>query len=212
MEKFIFDIDGTLLVKDYRYEEEFFKSILGEEDANKFLGILSSLIAKYEKAFSKYDISIFSNFLSENSGINITDDIVREWLAAGSKCDCLLYPGVFEVLEYLKQKNIKIVALTNWFSDMQIGRLKNKQIFDYFDEIYCGDNSAFKPRVEAYKAACGDTDFSKCVMIGDSLEKDILIPLELGMDVVYFCPRDNIKCDEAKVKVIKKLESIKEMY
>lgn len=212
MEKFIFDIDGTLLAKDYRYEEEYFRSVLNFHDAELLLSNIGDLVSEYEHSYFKYDVEELSKFLSKKLEIPISPLIVRNWIEAGKSCDNTIIPGVIETLEYLKAKNKKLVALSNWFYDMQVERLKRTNLFDYFDEVYCADNVALKPDILCFNVACGDIDFSKCVMIGDSLEEDIFIPKQLGMDTVYFNPKGDYENKDEKIKVIKNMIKIKEMY
>lgn len=211
MKKFIFDLDGTLLQKNWSYEQEYFKSILNNDDAEKLLSRMSSLLAEYEKNYLRYDINLLSCYLSDNTGVNISPEIVKRWIEAG--CDYYAtIPGALETLKYLKQKNKSIVALSNWFTDMNVARLKKAGLFEYFDEVYCSDIVDMKPNYSGYIAACGDVALRDVVMIGDSLQNDVLTPLELGMDAIYFCPDETIEVEDKKVKVIRNLKELKEMY
>ena len=212
MEKFIFDLDGTLLKKDYRYEEDYFKSVLSPKDAEKLLANIGDLIALYEAENYKYDILLLSAFFTEKLGFIITPEVISNWVEAGKSCDNTIIPGVVEVLEYLKAKDKKMVVLSNWFRDMQVERLRKTKLFDYFDEIYCADDICLKPNIEAYKKACGETNFSSCVIIGDSLNEDVLVPRSLGIETVYFCPKGDYDSKDDNVKVIKNMIKIKEMY
>lgn len=211
MEKFIFDLDGTLLQKNWSYEEKYFRSVLSNDDAEILLSRMSRLLSEYESSYLRYDVNLLSNYLSEKTGIDINCDIVRNWMRAGMDYYDTI-PGAKEILEYLKEKNKKIVALSNWFTEMNVERLKKAGLFDYFDAIYCSDEVDMKPNPEGYIVACGDTRFQDAVMIGDSLENDVLTPLELGINAVYFCPDERKEVGQSKVKVIRKLKEIKEMY
>ena len=212
MEKFIFDVDGTILEKDYQYESDYFKSVLGDSDATKLLSVLPKLLSKYERGYFKYDVFDLSEYLREKTGLYITPKILNGWIEAGKDCNNKVFPGVRETLEYLKHNGKQVVALSNWFKDMQVARLNKMQLLEYFDEVYGADQVALKPNYECYEAACGEVPFSQCVMIGDSLNEDVLVPLKFGMDAVYFHPKDDDIETDAKVKVIKSIIDIKEMY
>ena len=116
------------------------------------------------------------------------------------------------IIEYLKSKDKKIVALSNWFTEMNKTRLENAGLLKYFDRVYCSDEVDMKPNFSSYITACGDTPLSETVMIGDSLQLDVIRPLELGMDALWFCPNEKKPVDRPKVKVIRRLNEIKEMY
>ena len=211
MKKVIFDLDGTLLKANWQYEEIYFKSILSPEDAEKFIPNISRLLAEYEKTYLRYDFDLLSMYLTEKSGVNISREIVKVWIEAGKDCDEII-AGADEILRYLKQKDKCIVGLSNWFTDMNVGRLKKAGLYDYFDEVYCSDVVDMKPNLGAYIAACGDTEFKDVVMIGDSLKNDVITPLELGINAIYFCKDNQEKVLNPKVKVIRKLNEIKEIY
>lgn len=211
MKKFIFDIDGTLLKTNWQYEEIYFNSVLTSADAESFIPNISVFLANYEKRFPRYDVEMLSQYLTDSSGVNITPDIVRGWMEAGKEYYDVI-PEARELLEYLKEKGKKIVALSNWFTDMNKARLRNAGLLDYFDYVYCSDEVNMKPHYSCYMRACGDTPLNDAVMIGDSLQLDVIVPLELGMDAIYFCPDDKKQMDNPKIKVIRRLSEIKEMY
>jgi hypothetical protein len=56
MEKrIIFELEGTLLNIDSSVEKEYFKSILSNDDYEKFMQVKNKLIKLYEKKFINYD-------------------------------------------------------------------------------------------------------------------------------------------------------------
>lgn len=210
MEKFIFDIDGTLLKTNWQYEEIYFNSVLSSEDAKLFIPNISRLLADYEKNFSRYDINLLSRYLTESFDVMITPDIIRGWLEAGKNYYEVI-PGAKEALDYLKSKDKKIVALSNWFTEMNKTRLERAGLLKYFDAVYCSDLVDMKPSQSSYLMACGDTLPTDTVMIGDSLQLDVMVPLELGMDAIYYCPNENEQVNNPKIKVIRKLNELKEI-
>lgn len=211
MEKFIFDIDGTLLKTNWEYEEIYFKSVLSKRDAEVFIPNISTFLANYESSFLRYDVGILSQYLTEISGVKITPDIIRGWLDAGKGYYDVI-PGTKEVLEYLKEQKKEVVALSNWFTEMNKNRLDNAGLLKYFDRVYCSDEVDMKPNFSSYITACGDTPLTDTVMIGDSLQLDVIAPLELGMNALWYCPNEKKTIDKHKVKVIRRLNEIKEMY
>ncbi len=211
MEKFIFDIDGTLLKTNWQYEEIYFNSVLTPADAEIFIPNIADFLADYERKFPRYDVEMLSQYLTGTSGVRITPDIIRGWMEAGKEYYDVI-PYAKEMLEYLKAKDKKIVALSNWFTDMNKTRLVRAGLVDYFDHVYCSDEVDMKPNPSSYITVCGDTPLNETIMVGDSLQLDVLTPLELGMNAIYFCPDEKKTVDNPKVKVIRRLNEIKEMY
>ena len=203
--KIIFDLDGTLMNADFSLEDKFFRDKLSCEDAEKFVSMKCDLLLKYENLFFKYDISKFSEFLTIESGVKISESLVEEWLNMGSTLNDKLVPDIVDVLEYLKTKDYELIVLSNWFKSTQINRLKKMGLYDYFVEVYGGDDF-LKPNPISYLSICDDV--SECVMIGDSYNNDFLGPKNIGMEAILYDPDDKIseKCK------IKRMNELKEMF
>ena len=80
MEKFIFDIDGTLLKVNWEYEEIYFNSVLNPKDVAIFIPNIAGLLVDYESNFSRYDVNLLSQYLIEKTGVMITPDIIQGWI------------------------------------------------------------------------------------------------------------------------------------
>lgn len=208
MERFIFDLDNTLLTGDFKEENNLFRNRLSAKDAESFIEKKFDLLMEYEATKERYDINILSQFLSDKSGINISSNIIEEWIDYNSNMKDIINPDAFEVLTYLRDKNKSLAILTNWFEKTQIARLKKAGLLDFFDDVYAGD-SYIKPNKQAYINACGNFDVTECIIIGDNLGKDVMAPRELGINSIYY-NENNL---ESVVKPsIKNLKKIKEMY
>lgn len=208
--RFIFDIDGTLLVPDWNYEKEYFSSVLSSSQFDRFFPQIADLLLEYEKNFSKYDVDNLSRFLTDKSGVLITPNIIKGWNDALGKTDAVVIDGVVEVLDYLKSKDKSLVVLTNWFLEPQISRLRSSELLSYFDFIYGGEQG-IKPNPEIYRIACGEYDIDSSIMIGDSLDFDVYGPSYVGMDSIFYNPK-NKEYDKDKVKSIGSMKKIKEMF
>ena len=204
-EKIIFDLDGTLMNADFSLEDDFFSERLEKNDADKFVPVKHDLLLKYEDLFSRYDIKCLSEFLTIGSGVNITEKLIRECILIGSTFKDELVPDIVDVLEYLKSKDYELIVLSNWFKSTQVNRLKKMGLYDYFVEVYGGDEF-LKPNPISYLNVCDDV--SKCVMIGDNYHKDFLGPKNIGMEAILYDPNDKIseKCK------IKRMNELKEMF
>ena len=208
MKRFIFDLDGTIMNADYKEEDKFFETKLNKEELETFNKVKCDLLDEYERLFNFYNIDTLSNFLTEKSGVNISKDIINDWIDAGSSFNDQLVDGIIPLLEYLKYKDKDIVLLSNWFLKTQKDRLKKQGLLDYFDELYGGE-IVMKPNRGAYIKAAGKERFENCVMIGDNYSKDILGARRIGMEGVYFSPKENNIEDKQKVK---RLIDIREMF
>lgn len=197
-ERFIFDLDGTLLFGNYQKEREYFLSVL-KEKGEHFIQNLMSYLDKYENQFPYYSKKVLSTFFLLNANVYIPPEVIEGWIDVNCNMKDEIEPTAIETLEYLKSKNKSIVVLTNWFSKTQINRLKNSNLLQYIDEVYGGD-SYLKPNSESYLNATMDFNINKCIMIGDNVEKDYLGPRKIGMHSILYDPNgknpeinDNIK-------------------
>ena len=213
IDKLVFDIDFTMLIPHFKEEDEFFKSILKEEDAIRFEKERKDLIYEYERSNRKYDIDTFSDWLILH-GFNITPKMIIEWIHfCGDVMGSDIPDGVREFIEIAKYRDIKQGVSTNWWWYSQVNRLKRHDLRDYFGTIITGD-IILKPRRESYILAIGDTPPERCLMIGDDREKDYEGPISLGLKAIWIneeCSfRDLIggKTDDrgSKTKVRKRFE------
>lgn len=206
IKKIIFDIDNTLIdfPKDY---ESSYKKILERHGSNLSGKDLYDSIGTYE--FDKnniyYDKERLLYTINKKLRTNFNMDFMDDFFKMYDNFVTPLDDGVIETLEYLKDK-YKLVILSNWFTDTQKARLKEVGILEYFDEIYGTDIIPMKPRKECFMSVIGDLKPEECVMIGDSLEMDIKVPYEIGMQVYHLN-----KFGTSKYPTIRKIEELKEM-
>ena len=208
-ERFIFDLDGTLLNANFEKEDKFFESVFSKDELEMFLPNKCTLLNEYETLFPRYDVGLLSKFMRARTGVEFTEDVVTRWVQTNATFDDTLVDGVVEVLEYLKSNDKSLVILTNWFSEGQIARLSNAGLLQYFDDVIGGEYS-LKPNRASYYRAADKYDIGSCVMIGDTYEKDVLGPRMFGMEAVYFNEKCKTNCNGEEG--IKKMIKIKEMY
>ena len=100
----------------------------------------------------------------------------------------LLFPGTKEVLQYLLDKGYLLHIITNGFEKTQHGKLHNSGLNGYFKEIITSEGSnSLKPQKEIFEYALGRAGASvqESIMIGDSIEVDIMGAKNAGMDQVH---------------------------
>ncbi len=167
-------------------------------------GLIDKKALRYERfheTLLQYEINDRS--LTENFG----DDYITI-----SPYKTNMFPHCIEVLGYLKEKYV-LHIITNGFEEVQFVKIKNCRIDHYFDQIITSERSGFKkPDIRIFKFSlnAATADASKSLMIGDSLDADIIGARNAGIDQVYFNPNgapheEKITCE---IKSLKELISL----
>ncbi|MGE7773256.1 YjjG family noncanonical pyrimidine nucleotidase [Chitinophaga sp. NPDC101104] len=102
-----------------------------------------------------------------------------------------LFPDTVEVLDYLRDKQYPLHLITNGFEETQKLKLQHSGIGHYFTHIVTSESAgSLKPHREIFDYAMklSNTTAADSIMIGDTLEVDILGAQQAGMDQVYFAP------------------------
>ena len=104
-----------------------------------------------------------------------------------------LFPNTVEVLEYLKL-NYRLHIITNGFQEIQDKKLKNSGIYSFFDEVINSEMAGVKkPNPIIFELALEKANVApeKSIMIGDSLEADILGAMGVGLHALHFNAHDD---------------------
>lgn len=193
MEKFIFDLDYTLLIPDWSCEDKFFKDNLDKETYLKLKSVNQKILDEFEATYPKYDLEELSIFYKQH-GIDLSTLLIEKWMTYnGENIIDTVNEGSIPLLDYLKSQGKKIVLLTNWFSATQIRRLKRSGLYNYFDSIICGDQ-AMKSSEKSFELAIGDTPKDKCLMIGDNKIQDYENAIKFGINA-YLLSNENSLVD-----------------
>jgi putative hydrolase of the HAD superfamily len=99
-----------------------------------------------------------------------------------------LFPNAVEVLDYLKPK-YKLHIITNGFQEVQEKKLLNANIRYYFDQIVNSEMAGVKkPNPLIFELALHKAKITSdsAIMIGDSLEADILGAKAVGFHTLHF--------------------------
>lgn len=191
MEKFIFDLDYTLLIPDWSCEDKFFKENLDKETYLKLKNVNQKILDEFETTYPKYDLEELSSFYKQH-GIDLSTELIKKWMFYnGENIIDTVNDGAIPLLDYLKSQDKKIVLLTNWFSVTQIGRLKRSGLYDYFDSIICGDQ-AMKSSEKSFELAVGNTPKSECIMIGDNKIQDYENALKYGINAYLLSDKNSL--------------------
>jgi putative hydrolase of the HAD superfamily len=100
----------------------------------------------------------------------------------------LLFPYTIEILDYLQSKQYRIHLITNGFEKTQYGKLKSSGLDGYFEAVITSEGSnSLKPHKEIFDYAFRKTGAlpEESIMIGDTIEVDILGAVNAGIDQVH---------------------------
>jgi putative hydrolase of the HAD superfamily len=101
-----------------------------------------------------------------------------------------VFPFTHETLTYLKNKYV-LHIITNGFKDVQAIKLDASNLGQYFSEVITSECvGCTKPdkRIFDHALERAGVRASECLMIGDSLEADMLGAKNAGIDQVFFNP------------------------
>lgn len=124
----------------------------------------------------------------------------------------ILFPDTKEVLQYLADKGYKLHLITNGFETTQHAKLKHSGLAVFFREVITSEGSeSLKPQKEIFEYALNKTGakVENSIMIGDTLDVDILGAMNVGMDQVHV-NYNNSEQDIKPTYTIKTLLELKE--
>ena len=182
MKTIIFDMDGVLFDTERVYDEAW-HLVLTAKGANDVEEIISKC-----RGFNEHDIAI--KLEERFKGIAKGEDCVRELVETTQEIiderGVPLKPGVFELLDYLKENNYEIGLATSTRREIVLKYLKETKLEGYFKFLTTGDMvTNGKPNPEIYLIACGnfDRDPKECIAIEDSIN-GIKAGINAGMKVI----------------------------
>ncbi|MBL7733126.1 MAG: YjjG family noncanonical pyrimidine nucleotidase [Chitinophagaceae bacterium] len=100
----------------------------------------------------------------------------------------LLFPHTTEILDYLTDKQYQLHLITNGFEKTQHSKLKSSGLDKYFIEVVTSEGSnSLKPKKEIFDYAFLKTGAQpeESIMIGDTMDVDILGAMNAGIDQVH---------------------------
>jgi putative hydrolase of the HAD superfamily len=122
----------------------------------------------------------------------------------------ILFPYTKEILEYLIDKGYILHLITNGFEKTQHNKLMYSGLNPFFKEVITSEGSgSLKPNKENFEFAllkCG-AKAAESIMIGDSIEVDILGAVNAGIDQVFV----NHLGIEPEIKPTYTVNSLKEL-
>ncbi len=114
-----------------------------------------------------------------------------------------LFDGAHETLQYLHGK-YTMHLITNGFKESQDLKIKGAGIGKYFDQIIVSEDVGVNkpdPAIFQHALNVAGAEKESSIMIGDSLEADVMGALNFGMDAIYFNPAGLPKPEHVPVQI-----------
>ena len=197
-----FDLDHTLW--DFEKNsalafEKIFQELKFNIDTQQFMGVYNPINVAYWKLYERNEIDQETlrvnrlkdafegiNFEVTLEEINAISHLFIEYLTSNNH----LIEGTIETLDYLKD-NYELHIITNGFSFVQEVKLQKSNLDKYFVTITNSELAGHKKPHEnifQYALSLANASKNQSIMIGDSIEADVLGAINFGMKAVYFNP------------------------
>ena len=167
-----------------------------EEILRRYHAINDGLWHAFERGeISKEDIkkTRFARLAEESgfpAGID-TDEINAAYLRQLGESDFLL-PGARQFLETLSDAGFDLALITNGVAKTQLRRLEKSGLSPLFSHVFVSETVGAQKPLPAFfdvvLKTIGETDRSKVLVIGDSLQSDIRGAVNAGLDSVWYNP------------------------
>jgi len=125
----------------------------------------------------------------------------------------LLFPDTVEVLQYLADKGYVMHLITNGFEKTQLCKLNSCHLQSFFTHVITSEGSnSLKPHPEIFEYAMqkAGAAVDESIMIGDSIEIDIMGARSVGMDQVH-ANYNNLPQSIQPTYTIRTLQELKEL-
>ncbi|MBT4826853.1 MAG: noncanonical pyrimidine nucleotidase, YjjG family [Flavobacteriaceae bacterium] len=99
-----------------------------------------------------------------------------------------LFEGAISLLDGLKSK-YQLHVITNGFEIVQYHKIKNSGLSSYFKNVFTAEKVGYKkphPIIFEHALDHTQTNAHNSLMIGDSLEADVLGAMNIGMQAIHF--------------------------
>ncbi len=198
-----FDLDHTLWDFDANsrqtLEEIYDELNLNEKGVDDFSAFHRNYLThndklwdRYRKGFIKSDELRWKRMWLTLLDFKIADEPLAKEMSAkfldGLPTRKLLFPHTIEILEYLRAKDYLLHLITNGFENVQHHKIRNAGIDNYFTEVITSEGSnSLKPQKEIFEFAFKKSGAlpNESIMIGDTIEADILGGYNAGIDQVH---------------------------
>lgn len=142
-------------------------------------------ISKADLRFQRLQTTFNSiNYKATDAEINLLAAEYINYLSSYNH----LFPYAIEILQHLKP-NYKLHIITNGFQEVQNKKIKNAKLHTFFDVIIDSEMAGVKkpdPYIFELALQKANAKPEQSLMIGDSLEADILGAKSVGLHALHF--------------------------
>ena len=152
----IFDVDGLLLNTEFVWDTVW-KNVADKYNEPRFYNL-----HKYAVGITgKETEDLITNNLPDVENPLLMLQEARNIGVQLLKTEVDVMPGAFELLDYLKARNFSLAVATTTPRNLNMERLKQTGLIDYFQVIVCGDEvKRRKPDPEIYTTVLMKTGYS----------------------------------------------------
>jgi len=147
---------------------------------------------RYRKGFIKQEELRVKRMWLSLLDFKIADDALAAQMNTGFldmlPTRTLLFPYAKEILQYLHAKEYKLHLITNGFEKTQHSKLKYSGLDTFFQQVITSEcSNSLKPHREIFDYAFVKTGAiaNESIMIGDTIDVDILGAFNAGIDQVH---------------------------
>lgn len=207
IKKIVFDVDNTLIIWKKEYVSAL-KETLENFNIDIDVHLVDNVIESLEGNYEMLSKEILLNDINNVCNLNLTMEFIDTFFEKQKKL-ASFDQEIYNTIEYLSEK-YELIVFSNFFTEVQEGRLETLGVRKFFSKIYGGDILKTKPCKESFEKIIGENNPKECVMIGDSLKYDIQGALNAGMQVILYDYKKqyNDTYDYPVIKSIPELKNI----
>jgi len=208
-----FDLDHTLW--DFEKNsaltfEKIFEELNLDLNLNDFLGAYKWINHQYWKLYRKNKISqkelrqkrLIKTFQVMDFEFDPTMiDLISDQYILHLSTFSNLFQGVASLLEALKT-NYQLHIITNGFEAVQEKKIKKSGLSSYFKNVFTAEKVGYKkphPIIFEHALDHAKTSAKNSLMIGDSLEVDVLGAINIGMQAIHFNSKNEPLHDHCRI-------------
>lgn len=213
----LFDLDGTLLDRDQSliaFLENQYIRIHALHDVEKEV-FIQRFIELDQKGYVWKD-KVYQRLIEE-MGLELAWEEMLEEYVESFQNHCIGFPGLIELLDYLKEMNMKLGIITNGFGRFQMNNIRGLKIDHYFDEILISEiEGVRKPNIEIFTRALNRLGIEphEGLFVGDHPVNDVEASIKAGMigiwkeDDFFERPSNNCRSIKSLIEIKDNLASI----
>jgi putative hydrolase of the HAD superfamily len=183
-----------------------------------YLAHNEKLWERYRKGYIRQDELRVKRMWLSLLDFKIADDLLSQQLSTRFldllPTRTILFPWTKEILQYLTDKGYVLHLITNGFEKTQHSKLKYSGLNVFFKQVITSEGSnSLKPNKEIFQYALrrSGATLSESIMIGDTLEVDILGAKNAGMDQV-FVNHLNVTTEEKPTYTVYSLKELERIF